>query len=538
MTDKQSIIDNIESRTPAQLASFILDGSITYSELCSMGGEFFTGGMRTAVRRALADRREEVWQNAQHQYTVRAIESFLMVYPDGPHADEARTLLARIAAEEATKAAEEAWSALDKNDYAAIRQYIADYPGSAHVPEAGLLIDTIEKEHLLNAGPDKLAAKVSDIVQDPRIASKAEAIAAMITERLTRGLISKSQLLQLIKKDKNFLSARTIYLLIEKHRQISYRDLVDLNIDNRFVQFLAANSNRTPLPAPPSPPKIDKVSAEVYFWGIPASGKTCALGAILSVANSGRVAKSMRKDNTCQGYGYMQHLSEMFRDEERVGLLPEGTATSNTYTMSFDLVDKDDRIHPVTCIDLAGELVECMSRSDARLPLSDMQQQALKTLTDLLVDNRSGNRKIHIFVLEYGGENRLYSGLSQATLLDGALRYIESTGIFARDTDAIYLMFTKVDRAGATGSALIDILRRYTEQHYPGFYNGLTRICKENEINGGVVERIPFTMGEVCFQDFCLFRGAAAALVVKELLRRSKSFKSGKLGKLNKILSK
>ncbi|MBO5267754.1 MAG: hypothetical protein J6B13_03220, partial [Muribaculaceae bacterium] len=126
----------------------------------------------------------------------------------------------------------------------------------------------------------------------------------------------------------------------------------------------------------------------------------------------------------------------------------------------------------------------------------------------------------------------------QSTLLDGALRYIESTGIFARDTDAVYLMFTKVDRAGVTGDALVETLRQYTERHYSGFYNGLTRICKDNEINGGVVERIPFTMGEVCFQDFCLFRGAAAALVVKELLRRSKSFKAGKLGKLNNILSK
>lgn len=538
MTDKKTIIDNIETRTPAQLASFVLDGSITYAELCSMGGEFFTGGMRTAVRRALADRREEIWTDALRQYTVPAIESFLMVYPDGPHADEARSLLSRIKDEEAAKAAEEAWQAVDKNNDVAIRQYIADFPESPHVADAARILGSIEKEFLLNSGPDKLAETISEIAQDPRIAAKAEAAAAMIDRRLTRGLISKPQLLQLIEKDKNLLSARTIYLLIEKYGLISYRDLAALNIDNRFIRFLAADSNRTALPTPPTAPRIDKTSAEVYFWGIPASGKTCALGAILSVANSGRVAKSMIKDNSCQGYGYMQHLSEMFRDEERVGPLPEGTATSNTYTMSFDLVDKDDRIHPVTCIDLAGELIECMSRSDAHRPLSDMQQQALKTLTDLIVANRSRNRKIHFFVLEYGGENRMYGGLSQSALLDGALRYIDSTGIFAHDTDAIYLMFTKVDRAGTTGPALIDTLRQYTEQHYSGFYNGLTRICKEYEINGGIVERIPFTMGEVCFQDFCLFRGAAAALVVKELLKRSKSFKAGKLGKLNNILSK
>ncbi len=33
MTDKQAIINNIESRTPAELAAFVLDGSISYAEL-------------------------------------------------------------------------------------------------------------------------------------------------------------------------------------------------------------------------------------------------------------------------------------------------------------------------------------------------------------------------------------------------------------------------------------------------------------------------------------------------------------------------
>ncbi len=538
MTDKQAIINNIESRTPAELAAFVLDGSITYAELCNLGGECFTGGMRTAVRRALADSRESVWQNACLEFTRPALESFLMIYPDGAHADEARQLLEQIADDEARQIADSAWQAVDRDNETEIRKYLADYPGSARAADATALLESIAKDRLLNSGSDKLVEKVNEISQDGHVTDKAEAVAAMITARLTRGLISRADLLGLIGNDKNFLSARALYLLIEKHRQIGYQDLLNLGIDSRFVQFLAADSRRAALPAPPSAPKIDKVSTEVYFWGIPASGKTCALGATLSIANTGRVAKGMIKDNNCQGYGYMQHLSEMFRDEERVGLLPEGTATTATYTMSVDLIDRKDRLHPITCIDLAGELVECMSRSDARQPLSAMQEQALATITDLLVANRSKNRKIHIFVLEYGGENRLYGGLSQSTLLDGALRYIESTGIFTRDTDAIYLMFTKVDRAQATGSELIETLRRYTDRHYSGFYNGLTRICKENEINGGVVERIPFTMGEVCFQDFCLFRGSAAELVINELLRRSKSFKSGKLAKLNNILSK
>ena len=40
---------------------------------------------------------------------------------------------------------------------------------------------------------------------------------------------------------------------------------------------------------------------EVYFWGIPSSGKSCALGAILSSAKSGKVARSMGKKIKEQG---------------------------------------------------------------------------------------------------------------------------------------------------------------------------------------------------------------------------------------------
>ena len=34
----------------------------------------------------------------------------------------------------------------------------------------------------------------------------------------------------------------------------------------------------------------------------------------------------------------------------------------------------------------------------------------LDTLTKVLIDNRSTSRKMHIFVIEYGAEDRLYEG--------------------------------------------------------------------------------------------------------------------------------
>ena len=312
---------------------------------------------------------------------------------------------------------------------------------------------------------------------------------------------------------------------------LDYDDFETIGINAAFIRHLVNGETTQGFAIPRKLDKINKLSTEIYFWGIPSSGKSCALGAILSVAGNGRVAKSMSQDNDCQGYGYMTRLAALFNSNDCVGTLPEGTSIYSTYEMGFDLEDENNAVHPLTCIDLAGELVRCMYKSDANEDMSDDEMDALDTLTRVLIDNRTKNRKIHFFVLEYGADDRKYEGLTQNVYLDGALRYIERTGIFKDDTDAIYLMITKVDKANAGKGQLASILREYISETYGGFYNGLVKICRDCEINNGNVEIVPFSLGQVCFQDYCLFDEKPAGNVVRKLLERSKGFKNGKLQK-------
>ena len=108
----------------------------------------------------------------------------------------------------------------------------------------------------------------------------------------------------------------------------------------------------------------------------------------------------------------------------------------------------------------------------------------------------------------------------------------EKTGIFKKDTDGIYLLITKVDKAKAVGRELQEKLRAYILDNYQGFYNGLKKVCKDNEINGGNVEIQPFTLGTVCFQNYCKFKDDTASAVVRTLMDRSYGYKPGKLKKL------
>ncbi|HBC22273.1 MAG TPA: hypothetical protein DC009_09490 [Porphyromonadaceae bacterium] len=355
-----------------------------------------------------------------------------------------------------------------------------------------------------------------------------KAVANLVSQELGNGNLSKQDLLEIIKHDNNFLSATTLHLLKEASK-ITIRDLKDCGIDEGFIKLMASDTKRGNF----DPPawvldKISMVCTEVYFWGVPSSGKTCALGAIMSVANNGFVAKTMSKSPDCQGYDYMNRLSGQFHTGE-IQVLPGKTPTDSIYEMSFELTDENNKVHPITCIDLAGEVMEAMYLKNANLPLTDTQKTSLKTATGVLVDKATNNRKIHFFVIEYGGENRLFKGLRQQNYLDGAVEYLKKTNIFKKDTDAIYLIVTKTDMTGKVKHELQEELRDYVNLHYRSFYTGLNQICHDNGINGGKVVCMPFSVGKVCFKYYCKFDDRAASNVVRELLSRSKGFKSGKL---------
>ena len=126
------------------------------------------------------------------------------------------------------------------------------------------------------------------------------------------------------------------------------------------------------------------------------------------------------------------------------------------------------------------------------------------------------------------GSNAWYEMEAKDLLPEGYTHPGSPNGIFKKETDAIYLMITKVDKAGVKGAKLQEVLKTYIRDNYGGFYNGLVKICNDCEINNGNVEVVPFSLGTVCFQDYCMFNEGAAANVVKKLLARTKGFKNDK----------
>ena len=208
--------------------------------------------------------------------------------------------------------------------------------------------------------------------------------------------------------------------------------------------------------------------------------------------------------------------------------------------MGFDLEDQDRKTHPITCVDFAGEMIRTIYRKHAGKSLYDTEQRALTDFTNLLggkdengkpIGNRTNNRKIHFFVVEYGAEQREYDGLPQKNLLASAVSYIDEIGVFKDNTDAIYLIVTKVDKIKASSDEDRNKkLAKYVRTNYSTYFGNLEKVCAKYRINGGDVPVIPFSLGTVCLQDMCKIDAKYANEVVKIILKRSHSYSTGKKG--------
>lgn len=536
MHKKEKILDNVSEYSASQLVEYIRAGVVTFNELVQDTDGEFSINKRRDVKRLLENGDISEWNKAKEERTIEAIQYYLDTFPNGQYRSEARTL--KVELEDKLKemhlqsTANDVWDQVDKSNKEALQRFVKQFPGNSHISDAKKLIDSLLLNEITGVDIESLIAQINQFQTNRSLtpAQKDNNIIDTIEQFLQKRKIDKVDFLRKIEEDHNFLNSGIIKRLINSGI-LSIGELLSINIDKLFIQKMFNGENAQSFDPPGKLDRIHKQSTEIYFWGIPSSGKSCALGAILSVAASGRVAKSMDPDTSSQGYGYMTKLINLFQNGE-IGTLMEGTAIDSFYEMGFDLVDQEGKIHPITCIDMAGELMRCMYKANAGDSMSDVDKDMLDTLTNVLIDNRSISRKMHIFVIEYGAENRLYEGLPQNIYLQGAVSYIKDTGIFKKDTDAIYIMITKSDKAKNINK---DTFVNYINDKYLGFCNGLEQICKDNEINKGKVEKIAFSLGEVCFQNYCRFNPLPAENVVNLILQRSASFRGGKKGLLGKI---
>ena len=271
-----------------------------------------------------------------------------------------------------------------------------------------------------------------------------------------------------------------------------------------------------------TPDKIEEGYTEVYFWGIPSSGKTCALAAILSTAGD----KGMIQQEAGTGYGYMTDLMNIFHTP--IGMLPEsGTRFDETQYLPFILNKKKSRekgARKIALIELSGEIFECFDNVNASRAFKTPDHQ--RTFNVISKYLKSPNRKIHFFFIDYSDDGSLIKGRSQHNYLNAASLYFKNNKIFDKSTDAIYIVTTKSDYM-PSGCNRTNEAKDFLNKNFLQFINGLKNICKKYSINGGELLVEPFSLGNVYFQRICRKDEASSMQILNILLDRVPLTKEG-----------
>ena len=318
-----------------------------------------------------------------------------------------------------------------------------------------------------------------------------------------------------IKNDFNKYGTGKIKVFL-RDKDLSLSDLTNLGIPTEIIQAVL-NFVPENLELGNAVKDIPLGYTEVYFWGRPGSGKTCALSGILSYMHNIGVFQA---DNG-PGFYYMNQLKNIFRSE--IGALPEATDTKVTQYLPFRLTDRKGFKHPIALIELSGEIFRCYLYVASKLPIPP--DMGIKETFDTTNHYLSGpNRKIHFFVIDLSQNPRTkdHWGFCQDDYLLAAQQYFSETDIFKNSTDAIYIIATKSDILQCAEENKVAIATGYMHKNYPGFVNVLKAACANYKINDNSdLNVVPFSLGKVYFNDICQFNSKTSGDITKILQQKT-----------------
>lgn len=451
-----------------------------------------------------------VWAIVLGQKTFEAMENYMDLFPEGKHASEVDDYLWEIA--EATnnysgylekfpqgihageafgyqqiKAAEEGkWQEACRQDtVAAYESYKQTYANGSHIQEAE------ERINALKVGQKK--SIINDLIEDRNAYSLAYIKQCGITQEDLKGQINDNQ-----------------------------GNPCD-------VIFKSWNKPVKNLTMGRTPSSIPSGSTEVYFWGVPGSGKTCAMAAILSQARK----MGCFEPREGEGLAYMNALSTMFLPEptKPAVCLPTASDVDSTQYLPLTLNERVEgrkgreiiMQHNLSVIEISGEIFECFSCEVEGKPFKSAEhKKTYEQLKEYL--NSDENPKYHFFILDC----KPLRDADQMTYLQNAALYFRNRGVFNGTTQGISLIVTKCDVLSPDRSQWVKCAENVAKDYFGALVTQLKRIVGDPSQGGlglsdGSLKVIPLSIGDVYFQSLCMFDPVPATTLVNLLMEYSKT---------------
>ncbi len=466
----------------------------------------YPAGLHTAEAFAqIAALEDYYWDRAVTTMDIAALNEYKRMYPNGLYMADCMDILA-----------DDAWlNACRVNTIAAYNQYMQLRPGK-HVDEIN------ERMYYLQDDKDWNDACIMGTTDALYRYINAHPDGAYVDQAYMRiqANAGREAFLQELMADRNSYSATKIQENVG-NGMASWDDIAAV-----FGPERAGAIQRFTLPSdlPSSVPSatLQPNSTEVYFWGTPSSGKTCALGSIISSSRRQGIYEGLG----CTGYDYMTRLSNIF-DSQGFCTFPDSTAIGSIQEMILNLRDPKGKRHKVTLIDLAGELFRSVYFKLSGRMVSYEAEQTLNTALNYLRDKN--NNKIHFFVVEYGAHDREWEGLKMVDYLEKMVSFLREQRIMRTTTVGVYVLVTKCDLIPCTPQERPAAAYHYVQSQLSAFWNTLQDACRL----GGVkdLKVLSFSIGDVFAQNLCQFDGRDSDKVIDKLLTKTRA-KGGVFGDL------
>lgn len=327
--------------------------------------------------------------------------------------------------------------------------------------DAGLDFDKIEELESVNKTIKKVEENEYEKTNFLNSINLNHSTVDEIQMNLSNGLITISDLQQ-----QTNLSQKTIQLL------------VNLNTSGRTTIFKTIEDL----------PPMEEGKTDVYFVGVPGSGKSTILSGLLYIAHK----KGLLLNNS-HNQGGAQYQDLLINDM-RKGLLPAATASGSYNYIPLSL-QGEDGAHPLNVVEVPGENYNQMYNN------GDVES--------FLNYINNGNKKIIIFVIDSLVHNEGYS--NNANQLDQSLVYANILELFRvnqvlEKTDSVYIVVNKFDAIKNTryfGDSRQDteLALDFVQNEFLSFVNNCKN-AREQSKNQFKIKVVPFSIGEVQMSTF------------------------------------
>ena len=220
-------------------------------------------------------------------------------------------------------------------------------------------------------------------------------------------------------------------------------------------------------------PPLRTGATDIYFLGMPASGKSTMLSSFLCYGNRSGLLR--RETDNTHGNKYANQLIMGMVQ----GYLPSSTPTEliNYIPLSLRNPEKLDSYRELNLIDMAGEKFRKVGNDGMK---------EFKAIRDYLTNN---NSKCLIFVMDYFKDDEAVLLMEQDQNLQEVIAQLDKAGIMER-TETIYMVVTKADLFPSDDKR--EFAKQYIENNYKNFVSYCQEVKKKHNIT---LKSFPYSIG-------------------------------------------